>query len=578
METTRGSRGPFALLLWALNPGPRRLAILGPTLFGVWLCELTIPFLLGDTVDAAVSKFGGIDGILVPGSSALAVSGVLYVLHTAYLRAETDLVARATFRLRQHLYTRLVEQPLSFFTARRKGELAHRLMSDTEVLETHAIYLLADVPFALLTVCGVCAVMLWMQPALAVLVSAVLIGVSVLAQRVGQPLETLERSIGRRRARLGGKLQETLDAIRAVKTFGQEVRESQRLGEASAQLMAAGISSGRIVARLEPLLQLTGTFGFLAVTCYGAVLVFQGALSPGRLVAFIAYMELMREPVRDAAAYWTHYRKSAAMLARISGLLATFTAPVPHGHGAVEGPLGIEVCGVSYSYPDSGRIVLDDITFSLAPGETVAVVGENGAGKSTLMDLLLGLCTPQHGTIRAGGLPLADWDSRAWRESVAAVPQDAVMFHVSIEENIRYGAPLATDEDIVEAAFQAGLAPVLARLPRGLGTMAGERGAMLSGGERQRIALARALIRKPQLLILDEPAAALDAEGANNARRLLQNFSNGRTTFFVTHDPQTIAMADRVIVLEAGKLVRFCAPSQLGIGERAPLPSARSAA
>jgi ABC-type multidrug transport system fused ATPase/permease subunit len=578
MENTRESRKPFALLLWAVNPGGRRLAILAATLFGVWLCELTIPFLLGNTVDAAVSKAHGFKTILALGLTALAVSGVLYALHTIYLRAETDLVARATFRLRQHLYTGLLDQPLSFFPGRRKGELAHRLLSDTEVLDIHAIYLLADVPFALLTVFGVCAVMLWMQPALAVLVSAVLIGVSLLAQRLGQPLETLERSIGRRRARLGGKLQEALDAIRAVKSFGHEVRESQKLGCASEHLMRAEIGAGRIVARLEPLIQLTETFGFLAVVCYGAVLVFQGALSPGRLVAFIAYMELMREPIRDAAAYWAHYRKSAGMLARISDLLATFAPPPPRGDSSADGPLGIEICGVSYSYPGSGRVVLDDISLSVAPGETVAVVGENGAGKSTLMDLLLGLAVPDKGTIRAGGLPLGEWNPCAWRESVAAMPQEAVLFHSSIEENIRYGAPDAREDDLFEAARQSGLTPTLARLPRGLATMAGERGAKLSGGERQRIALARALIRKPRLLILDEPGAALDDEGANNIRRLLRYHHDERTTFLVTHDAQTIAMSDRVIVLEGGRLVCFCTPSELGSDGPSPLPQARSAA
>ena len=578
MELAPHPRKPFALLFWALNPGARNIAILTATLLGVWTCELAIPFLLGDTVDAAVSRTGGFESILRFGGVALLVSAVLDLLHMAYLRGETRLVARGTFRLRKHLYKRLLDQPLSYFAGRKKAETAHRVMNDTDVLDAHAIYLLADVPFAVLTVLGVFAVMLWMEPVLALLVLGVLGGVAMLSHRVGRPLQTMERSIAHRRARLGGILQESLDVIRAVKTFGREAHETRRLDCASQRLMDSEIKVGAVVARLEPLLQLTETFGFLVVVCYGAMLVFHGALSPGRLVAFIAYMELMREPIRDAASYWMHFRKSAGILARISAFLVQLAPPKTRGYGAADGPLGIDVRGVSYSWPNSPGRVLDNITFSIVPGECVAVVGENGAGKSTLIDLLLGLLEPDEGSIRIGGMLPSDWSPASWHDAVSAVPQETALFPASIEDNIRYGNTDATHADVADAICQSGLSTILAALPHRVGTMIGDRGAKLSGGVRQRIALARALVCKPQLLVLDEPDKSLDAEGAVYASRILRDRGKERTTIVVTHDPATMALTDRVLVLERGRLKCICTPAQFGIGESHVSPATRPAA
>jgi ABC-type multidrug transport system fused ATPase/permease subunit len=533
--------------------------------------------LLGETVDAAVSKTA-VAEIPRLGAVTLAVAVALYALHTAYLRAETRLVARATFRLRQHLYTRLLDQPLSWFSGPRKGEIAQRLMSDSEVMDTHAIYLLADVPFAMMTVLGVFAVMLWMQPRLALLVSFVLVAVAVVSHRVGRPLGTLEKSVRHRWARLGSKLQESLDAFRTVKSFGRERHEARRLDREGERLLHAEIAAGEVVARLEPLLQLMATLGFLAVVWYGALLVSDGALSPGRLVAFIAYMELMREPVRDAGTYYAHYKQSAAMLGRIAGFLKQLGFPLPSGHAKSEGALTVELEDVHFSYPDNGRAVLKGVSLSAAPGEVVAVIGENGAGKSTLMDVLLGLLPPDRGTVRVCGIPLEEWDATEWRNATAVLSQTALLFHASIAENIRYGAPEARDEDVDAAIKQAGLSPVIARLPRGLKTITGDKGERLSGGERQRVALARALLRRPRLLVLDEPASALDAAALPCLGRILRDGRKDRVTFVVAHDLETIAYADRVIVLGSGGIVRECQPSELGCLHTAFRTAARTAA
>jgi subfamily B ATP-binding cassette protein MsbA len=556
---------PFALLAWALKPAPVESAILVITLLGVWLCELFIPFLLGTTVDAAIAERGAFSEIIRLGAAALATAAALYVFHSFYLRAETRLVARGTFRLRRHLYNLIIEQPLSMLSGARKGEIAQRLMSDTDVLDAHAIYLFADVPFSLLTIFGVFAVMAWMQPVLALLVSGVLVAAAILSQFVGRPLGTTERLIRHRRARLGGRLQETLDCFRAVKSFGRERFEVRRLDDEGEYLMRAEIAAGEIVARLEPLVQLMTTFGLLAVVWYGAFLVHAGSLTPGKLVAFIAYMELMREPIRDAGAHYAHYKRCVGTLRRIAALALRFASPVPGGTSAPAGPLDVEMKDVAFSWTAGGRKVLDGISITAAPGELIAVVGENGAGKSTLMDVLLGLSKPDCGTIRIGGVPLEEWDITALRRATSVLPQDTFLFHATIEENIRYGASDTGDSDEMEAAIEsAGLAAVIARLPHGLKTMVGHRGDRLSGGERQRVALARALVGNPRILVLDEPATALDAIALPSLVHILHAGRQDRLTFIVSHHPETIAVTDRVIVLGAGRVARICKPSELG--------------
>ncbi|HTT82956.1 MAG TPA: ABC transporter ATP-binding protein [Rhizomicrobium sp.] len=564
MRSTNAPTGPFALLVWALKPARGALAVLVVTLLGVWLCELAIPFLLGATVDAAVARRNTFPEIFRLGSLALLIAAALYALHTLYLRAETRLVARGTFRLRRHLYARLIEQPLSSLSGSRKGEIAQRLMCDTEVLDAHAIYLFADVPFCILTISGVFGVMVWMQPALALLVSAVLVAVAILSQRIGRPLGTTERLIRHRWARLGGKLQDALACFRTVKSFGREGFETRRLDCEGERLMQAEIAAGEIMARLEPLVQLTTTFGFLTVVWYGAFLVHAGALTPGRLVAFIAYMELMREPIRDAGAHYGHYKQSAGTLRRIADLAQRFPPVFCSGTAAMVGPLGIELEDVAFSWSGSGCRVLDGISISAAPGEIIGVIGENGAGKSTLMDIVLGLLKPDCGTIRVGGVPLEEWDIAAFRGATAVLPQGALLFHATIEENIRYGAPEAGDDEIGAAVEMVGLAPVLARLPKGLKTMVGDRGDKLSGGERQRVALARALLCRPRILVLDEPGSALDTAAIPLLLDVLREGRKDRLTFVVSHHPEIIAIADRAVVLDRGRVTCICNPSELG--------------
>src|SRR5215831_288345 len=476
---------PWALLLWAFSSTPARVVALVGSLLLVWGCEIALPWLLGATVDAAVEKSDAAL-ILRLGAVMICLTAVLYVVHAAYLGFESSLVASATFRLRSFIYTRLIAQPLSFFSEHKGGEIGHRVMGDTEVIEKHAIYLLADVPFAILTVLGVVLVMLWAHAGLTLVILILLTLAAYLSHRIGQPLARLEKSVNALYARMGGRLQEVIAGIRTVKSFGRERYETEALNRIGDEMVAAGVGAGKVASKLEPLLELMDTVGLVVVVWYGAYLIFKGALSPGKLVAFIAYMELISEPLQRAGRYYRQLQQARGTLGRIGEFIAEMPPPQRQGDGSVEGPLTIAFEDVSFAYPESDHAAVDNVSLAARPGEIIAIVGANGAGKSTLMDLLLGFHTPTAGRIVVGGLPLTVWNENAWRATIAAVSQDVFLFHASLSENIRYGRLDATDEEVEVAARRAGLTALIKRLPNGLNAVLGDRGTKLSGGERQR--------------------------------------------------------------------------------------------
>jgi len=547
--------GPFALLRWSFGASRPEFATLAVTLLSVWACELAIPFLLGETVDAAISGNRKLSAIMQLGGITAALMIALYVVHTAYLRNESRIVARATLALRKHIYHKLLDQPLGFFTATNAGEISHRVMIDSDVIDRHGIYLFADLPFAALTVFGIFVVMLVSQASLAILVLVTLAAAAAVSHSVSHPLGGMETVSKARWAALGGTLQDVLGGIRIVKVFGQERRAEQRLDTDADALAKAETRAGGVMARLEPLLELVRAWGFLAIVWYGAYLVFLHALTPGKLVAFIAYMERMSEPLQDAGLFVRHYRQAKASLTRIVEFLSALVPPLPRGSQWVDGPIVVEMADVSVRYSGRFTNALDGVSFAAGPGEIVALVGGNGAGKTTLTDVLLGLRQPCSGFVRIGGLPIEDWDAAALRRTVAAVPQEPFLFHSTIEDNIGYGTPDADAAEIRDAAQAAGLGAAIARLPLGLATIVGDRGCTLSGGERQRVAFARTLLHGPRLLVLDEPSSALDGDAFEALEHHLLQNRHERVSIIATHDPRLVAFADRVVELEDGRVV-----------------------
>ena len=562
MQERAPTHTPWGILLWAFSGARARGGALGSTLLLVWMCEMAIPYLLGQTVDAALGA-RSLDAITHYGLMMLGVIVVLYIAHVIYLRIEASLVARATLKLRNHIYVQLIGQPLAFFSRHKGGELGHRVMSDGEVLERHGIYLLADVPFAFLTVLGVVTIMLWTNIALGLVVFGILLVAAILAHFVARPLSGIEKSANSLIAAVGGKLQEIVGGIRTVKTFGRERYETDRLDSRGQDLVDAEIKAGRVASKLEPLIELIEQLGLVVVVWYGAYLVFEGNLTPGQLVAFIAYMELMSEPLQRAGRYYRQYQQARGTLGRIADFLGSMstpaqTAPLPFARLS-----DLRVEDLHFTYPGAAKAALDGVALQARAGEVIAIVGANGAGKSTLVDTLLGFHTADSGRIFVNGsaLPLAD--TAALRDLAGVVSQDVFLFHDSLADNIRYGRLAASDAEIADAAKRAGLDPLIGRLPQGLATVLGDRGSKLSGGERQRVALARMLVRDPSLVILDEPTAALDGAAMRDTNRIIRDLAAGRITLVIAHRRETVEMADRAVLLDHGRVAAVGTPAEL---------------
>ncbi len=546
---------PWHLAFWALSDRPEALIVLAATMIGVAAAELSLPWLLARAVDAAVET-RDIAAVNRYGLLMVALIAVLYGIHVVYLRAETRVVFRGIFRLRRLLYSRLLDQPVGYFARRKTGELIHRVLNDTEVLDSHGVYLISDLPFSLLTVAGILILMARANLQLALLVVAFLAAASTVSVSFGRPLPTLRTLIQSAGARLAARLQEGLSGIRTVKSFGRERHEQTRLDALSREAAGLEVKEGRVGALIAPLLELMELLGLVLIVWYGARLVAAGVMTPGVLVAFIAYMELLSEPLSRGDQFYRHVQICRGVAHRLAEFLNDMHPPSPaRGSARPGGPMAVHFERVGFSYPGAGRRAVDGVTFEAHPGDLLAIAGRNGAGKSTLMDLLLGFWRPDEGRILVAECPLEAWDEDARRAAIGTMPQDVFLFHASLADNIGYGRLGAGRHEIDAAAAAAGLGPLLQRLPDGLDTPVGERGQRLSGGERQRVSLARILLKDPPILVFDEPTSGLDGEAVRDLHQALVRLARGRTVLVIAHRPDVLALATRVVLLDAGRLI-----------------------
>jgi ABC-type multidrug transport system fused ATPase/permease subunit len=546
------------LVLWIITGRPRWLVLLTALSLGVAMGEVVIPWLLQHAIDSALGEAdaGRVDHL---GLVMLGVVVLLYVLHCLLLRVEARIVYQGSFRLRQRLYTHVLRQPLGYFTRARVGELVHRIVNDTAVFEDNAVFLFSDLPFELFTVVGVLTLMAMTHAGLALVVIGFLVLAAIVSGCVGRPIPTLRRSIQNVGAALTSRLQESFTGIRTVKAFASERHEMEHLDAANRRIMELETREGRLEGFLLPVFDLVEILGVVLVVWYGAHLIVAKRLSPGGLVAFIAYMEILAEPLGRAGKFYRYFQQCRGVTGRIAAFLADGVPELAASRTRESawpcGPWRVTFDRVSFLYPEASRPAIDRVSFTVEPGEVVAIVGRNGAGKSTLMELLLGFHRPTSGRILVGDRDLATCDVEAWRGAVGVMPQDVFLFHTSVAENVAYGHPEASPAEIEGATTEAGLGPFIARLPDGMATIVGDRGSRVSGGERQRIALARLFLRRPCLLILDEPTSHLDGEAMATVGDGVRRLSRGRTTFIIAHRPETVTLAQRVLVLEAGRII-----------------------
>jgi ATP-binding cassette subfamily B protein len=469
--------------------------------------------------------------------------------------------------LRRRLYSHLLTLDQSFFERTRSGELLSRLAADAEMLRGVVGSAISIALRSAVTVVGSAVMLAVTNPRLA---AYALIGIPLMVLPLalsGRKVRNVSRDSQDRVADANARAGETLNAMHTVQSYAREAFESERFGDA----VARSLQAARKRIRLQALLTATFillVFGSIVFLLWiGAHQVVSGAMSAGTLVQFLLYAMLGGGSVGALTEVWNEVQRAAGGMERINDLLHERSdLPVPADPTPLPRPLRGEVRleHVRFHYPSRpDAAALEDLSLTVAPGETVALVGPSGAGKSTVFQLLLRFHDPQAGRILVDGIDIASVRPTELREGIALVPQDPVIFGTTARENLRYGRLEATDAEIEAAARSAEAHDFLKVLPQGYDSELGEHGSRLSGGQQQRLAIARALLKDAPILLLDEATSALDAQSERAVQHALERLMEGRTTLVIAHRLATVLKADRIVVMDGGRIVAQGTHAQL---------------
>jgi ABC-type multidrug transport system fused ATPase/permease subunit len=548
-------------LVGQLRPYRGRVALMFVGLLLATGAGLAPPYLAGRAIDSGIQTgdVSALDLIVV----AFVAVAVIYAAAT-YL--QTYMVGwvgtRVLQNLRQRVFAHIQSMSIGFFTRRSPGVLISRMTNDIEALNQLVTDGVVTMFSSTLTLVGVVVILLFLDVQLALvtfLTFPLLMVASVVFRIVSQGTYRATRE---RIAAITGYLQETLSGVRVVRSFGQEPRHVEVMTDLNEQNRAINMKTVYLNASYFPAVELLAALATGVILVYGGSQAIDGAIQIGVIVAFVGYLTTFFEPIQQLSQLYTTYQQGMAALDKIFDLLDTkpdmADAPGAIDPGTLRGEIELESVWFSYDdeadEPADDTWALRDVDLHVPPGQTLALVGATGAGKSTFAKLVARFYDPQRGRVLVDGHDLRGVQQRALRRQLGIVPQEGFLFSGSVRENIAFGRPEASLEEIEAAVATVGATAFVAALPEGIETQVGERGIQLSAGQRQLVAFARALLAEPRILILDEATSNVDVRTEKTIEKGLERLLQGRTAIVIAHRLSTIRRAGKIVVLEGGRI------------------------
>ena len=553
------------ILLFA-RPYWRGLLITAISILGAAAFAVASPLLLRWAVDQAIGTELVGDQTIIAISAWLVAIAALALVGAALLRGISMFLQRylaewvgqtVAYDLRNAIYERLQTLSFRFHDASETGQIMVRATQDVEVVRMFINFGGVQLAFTLVLAIATIALMLLADWQLTLIVFGFLTIIAVRSAIVARRLRPIWNDVQESQAQLGTVLQEALSGIRVVKAFGRHEHEGRKFGGTADWLERRSHDASMVQAVNMPLMTMLGALAIVAVIWVGGRKVLGGDLTVGEVTMFLMYLTVLQMPIRGLGWMVMMVPRAATAGMRIFEILDQESEVNDRpGAAAVENPRGhLRFRGVSFAY-DPRSPVLNDIEVEARPGEMIALLGRTGSGKSTVVNLVPRFYDVSAGAVEFDGRDVRDWPLEALRRQVAIVQQEVFLFAATLRENIAYGRPDATQEEIEAAAMLARIHPFISRLPEGYDTWVGERGANFSGGQKQRIAIARALLMDPRVLIFDDSTSSVDAATEFEIQQAMAALMKGRTTFVIAHRLRSLREADQILVLDQGRIVQ----------------------
>ena len=525
------------------------------------LTSMIFPGLMGKLVDATESStpsgsFFNFDNINQVAIVLLCVFAAQAVFSFFRIYLFADVTENMLASLRQATYQHLIKLPMSFFNKKRVGELNSRIASDISILQETFTTTIAEFLRQILTITIGIALLAFYSYKLTLLMLCTLPVMMIAAVIFGKFIKKLSKNTQEKVAESNVVVEETMSGISNVKSFVNELFEINRYKQVTNEVKSIAMRGAKWRGGFASFIIFAMFGSIVLVIWYGALLKASGEITMGDLFSFIMYSVFVGASFGGVAELYTSIQKAIGSTEHLMEILDEETEVITASDNPIKLTGKVAFNNIGFHYPSRPDVeVLKNVSFEVNQGQQIAIVGPSGAGKSTITNLLLRFYTPQSGTILFDDKDAQHISLFDLRSNMALVPQEVLLFGGSIKENIAYGKPTATDEEINEAAAQANALEFITSFPEGMDTMVGERGIQLSGGQRQRIAIARAILKNPAILILDEATSSLDSASEKLVQDALDNLMKGRTSFVIAHRLSTIKNADSIMVLQDGNIV-----------------------